>query len=184
MPSLLYGIDPFVLFPIPVRPPLATSNVAKATASSASARAATADAFIVWMGVVESRTANKTQAAESTAKTTRTNMHGGRRRRCQNGTRGCCMAAGREWAGFTTRGLRCARWVGAPKSMSREIQFPDFDDLHFLATTPQRGGASAMADADGKEDQPTSSVPRIIAFDLDDTLWHPEMVGGTGGSEE
>ena len=41
-----------------------------------------------------------------------------------------------------------------------------------------------MADADGKEDQPTSSVPRIIAFDLDDTLWHPEMVGGTGGSEE
>ena len=183
MPSLLYGIEPFVLFPIPVRPPLATSNVAKATASSASARAATADAFIVWMGVVESRTANKTQAAESTAKTTRTNMHGGRRRRCQNGTRGCCMAAGREWARFTTRGLRCARWGRGSKIDELEIQFPWISDLHFL-DTPPRGGASAMADADGKEDQPTSSVPRIIAFDLDDTLWHPEMVGGTGGSEE
>ena len=44
--------------------------------------------------------------------------------------------------------------------------------------------SAMMADADGKEDQPTSTVPRIIAFDLDDTLWHPEMVRGAGGSED
>jgi hypothetical protein len=64
---------------------------------------------------------------------------------------------------------------GTTESTLRVNPISKFDKLLFPAM---------MAAADGKEDQPTSTVPRIIAFDLDDTLWHPEMVRGAGGSED